>query len=73
MTWGPTTSPRSSLTARSSDKAGNELKSAAITRLTDRIGPGVTVDAFSGQLLAAKGEATVSFSADENLSQGSVR
>ena len=50
------------------DLAGNERKKQIITRLTDRIGPTLTVDPLSAQLLAAKGEATVSFGSDENLS-----
>ena len=50
------------------DLAGNERKKQIINRLTDRIGPTITVDPLSAQLLAAKGEATVSFGSDENLS-----
>ena len=48
------------------DKAGNELKTAAIPRAEDGIKPKVTVDAFS-TLLADEGEKAVTFSADENL------
>ena len=50
------------------DLAGNERKKQVITRLTDRIGPTLTVDPLSAQLLAKSGEATVSFGSDENLS-----
>ena len=64
--------PKVEIIGSVSDVAGNEQGRGTIGRLTDRIGPAVTVDTFSGQLLAAKGEATVSFSADENMSQGSV-
>ena len=40
--------PRVELDGSIMDKAGNELKSAAIPRVEDGIKPGVTVDAFSG-------------------------
>ena len=69
---GSNDEPKVEIIGSVSDLAGNEQGKGIITRLTDRIGPGVTVDSFSGQLLAAKGEATVSFGADENMSQGSV-
>ena len=59
--------PRVELDGSIMDKAGNELKSAAIPRVEDGIVPGVTVDAFSRQLLPDKGESSVTFSADENL------
>ena len=60
--------PRVEFDGSIKDLAGNERKKQIITRLTDRIGPTLTVDALSAQLLAAKGEATVSFGSDENLS-----
>ena len=69
---GSNDEPKVEIIGSVSDLAGNEQGKGIITRLTDRIGPGVTVDSFSGQLLAEKGEATVSFGADENMSQGSV-
>ena len=59
--------PRIELDGSIMDLAGNERKKQVITRLTDRIGPTITVDPLSAQLLAAKGEATVSFGSDENL------
>ena len=59
--------PRVELDGSIMDKAGNELKSAAIPRVEDGIVPGVTVDSFSRQLLPDKGESSVTFSADENL------
>ena len=59
--------PRVELDGSIMDKAGNELKTAAIPRVEDGIEPGITVDAFSRQLLPAKGESTVTFSADENM------
>ena len=40
--------PRVELDGSIMDKAGNELKTAAIPRVEDGIKPGVTVDAFSG-------------------------
>ena len=59
--------PRVELDGSIMDLAGNERQKQIITRLTDRIGPAITVDPLSAQLLAAKGEATVSFGSDENL------
>ena len=59
--------PRVELDGSIKDKAGNELKTAAIPRVEDGIVPGVTVDAFSRRLLPSKGESAVTFSADENL------
>ncbi len=59
--------PRVELDGSIMDKAGNELKTAAITRVEDRIKPGITVDAISAQLLAKDGEAAVTFTADENM------
>ena len=59
--------PRVELDGSIMDKAGNELKSAAVARVEDGIEPGITVDAFSAQLLAEDGESAVTFSADENL------
>ncbi len=59
--------PRVELDGSIMDKAGNELKTAAITRVEDRIKPGVTVDEISAQLLAKDGEAAVTFTADENM------
>ena len=59
--------PRVEIDGSIMDKAGNELKTAAIPRVEDGIKPGVTVDAFSAQLLADEGESAVTFSADENL------
>ena len=59
--------PRVELDGSVLDKAGNELKTAAITRIEDGVAPGVTVDAFSAQLLAAKAESAVTFGADENM------
>ena len=49
------------------DKAGNELTKDSVARVEDGVSPGVTVDLFAAQLLADKGEAAVTFSADENL------
>ena len=60
--------PRVELDGSISDLAGNERKKQVITRLTDRIGPTLTVDPLSAQLLAKDGEATVSFGSDESLS-----
>ena len=59
--------PRVELDGSIMDKAGNELKSTAVARVEDGIKPGITVDAFSAQLLAKDGESAVTFSADENL------
>ena len=59
--------PRVELDGSVMDLAGNERQKQVITRLTDRIGPTITVDPFSAQLLAAGGDATVSFGSDENL------
>ena len=59
--------PRVELDGSIMDKAGNELKTAAIPRVEDGIEPGVTVDAFSAQLLTKDGESAVTFSSDENL------
>ena len=59
--------PRVELDGSIMDLAGNERQKQLITRLTDRIGPTITVDPFSAQLLAAGGDATVSFGSDENL------
>ena len=64
--------PKVEIIGAVSDLAGNEQGRGTVGRLTDRIGPEVTVDALSAQLLAEKGEATVSFIADESMSQGSV-
>jgi hypothetical protein len=60
--------PRVELAGSVFDLAGNERQKQIITRLTDRIGPTLTVDPLSAQLLAKDGEATVSFGSDENLS-----
>ena len=65
--------PRVELDGSIMDKAGNELKTAAIPRVEDGINPGVTVDSFSRQLLPDKGESTVTFSADENLAARPLR
>ena len=59
--------PRVELDGSIMDLAGNERKKQVITRLTDMIGPEITVDTLSAQLLAKDGEAAVSFGADENL------
>ena len=59
--------PRVELDGSIMDKAGNELKTAAIPRVEDGIKPAVTVDAFSSQLLADKGESAITFGSDENL------
>ena len=60
--------PRVELDGSIKDVAGNELKSLVVARAEDGIKPGVTVDAFSAQLLVKDGESAVTFSADENLS-----
>ena len=59
--------PRVELDGSIRDVAGNELKKAAISRVEDGISPGITVDAFSAQLLAEKGETSVTFASDENM------
>ena len=59
--------PRVELDGSIRDVAGNELKKAAISRVEDGISPGITVDAFSAQLLAEDGETTVTFASDENM------
>ena len=68
---GSSDEPKVDIVGSIADRAGNERKKGTITRLTDRIGPDVTVAPIS-VLLAEKGEASVAFSADENMSQGSI-
>ena len=59
--------PRVTLDGSIMDLAGNELDESTIARVNDGIAPGVEVDPLSAKLLVSKGEADVSFSADENL------
>ena len=59
--------PRVVLDGSVMDIAGNELEESSIARVNDGIKPGVEVDPLSAKLLVSKGEADVSFSADENL------
>ena len=61
--------PRVELDGSIRDVAGNELRrdTTTLTRVSDKIKPKVTVGDFSAQLLAEKGESTITFSADENM------